>query len=62
MYLLFGCREQISEQPMGAFDFNGVELLRSLWIEVRVEGLAPVPPPWAILDEAEVPFHVNSAS
>lgn len=61
MYLLFGCRDQIPEQPMGTLDFNRVELLRSLWIEVRVKRFAPVSPPWAILDEAEVPFHVDSA-
>jgi hypothetical protein len=62
MYQIFGCRKQIPEQPMDAFEFYRVELLRSLWIEERVKRLAPVSPPWAILDETEVPFHVNAAA
>ena len=47
---------------MDAFEFYRVELLRSLRIEERVKRFAPVSPSWAILDETEVPFHVNTAS
>ena len=62
MYQIFGCRKQIPEKPMDAFEFHRVELLRSLRIEERVKRFAPVSPSWAILDETEVPFHVNTAS
>jgi hypothetical protein len=47
---------------MGASEFGGLEFLRRLGIEERVERLAPVSPPGAILNETEVPIHVNAAA
>ena len=46
---------------MSALDLDRVECLCCLWIEERVERLAPVSPPLTILDKTKVPFHVNAA-
>jgi hypothetical protein len=61
MYQIVGSGEQVPEQPVGAFEFDGMEFLCRLGIEKRVECFAPVSPPRAILDEAKVPFHVDAA-
>jgi hypothetical protein len=61
MYQIVGSGEQVPDQPVGAFEFDGMELLGRLRIEKCVECFAPVSPPRAILDEAKVPFHVDAA-